>query len=248
MKRALSIIFVLLILISLTSCAYKGYSGDNSELYTVAVNSVLWTNGYSWSADFKCDPQIEIVDEDDYGRIMFRYYEKYYKGAGISFSALIIFQASKEKEVFYYEDVNYIVKKQDIYSQNLEEFNDEEIEYLKSINDWNQEINYDKCVKKEITKTKANIPHEKEIEKQIIDEFGLLNGQYTLFMDFLTSNSDNSKFIVYGYIYKNENEGVCFIGLVENESGSFEKLNTLVPLNAYEYKTEFMEFKATNNW
>ena len=105
-----------------------------------------------------------------------------------------------------------------------------------------------KCVKKEITKTKANISHEKEIEKQIIDEFGLLNGQYTLFMDFLTSNSANLKFIVYGYIYKNENEGVCFIGLVENESGSFEKLNTLVPLNAYEYKTEFMEFKATNNW
>ncbi len=246
MKKTL-LIMPILILIILTSCVHSEYSGNYSNLYTVAINSVLWLNGHSWGADFECDPQIEIIDEDRYGRIMFTYYEKYYSGGDLSFSALIICQDSNEKEVFYYENVNYIIKKQVIFSQ-LEEFNREEIEYLKSINDWNQEINYDKCIKKEITKNKSNIPNEKEIKKEIIDEFDLINGQYALFMDFLTNNSDNSKFIVYGYIIKSEKEGIYFVGLVEKEKDYFLKINIIVPLNVYDYTTEFIEFKESNNW
>ena len=61
---------------------------------------------------------------------MFTYYEKYYKGADVSFSTLIICQYSNEEEVYYYEDINYIVKEQALYSPNLNEFSDEEIEYL----------------------------------------------------------------------------------------------------------------------
>ena len=87
-----------------------------------------------------------------------------------------------------------------------------------------------------------------EIKKQIADEFNLMNGQYSLFMDFLTSNLDNSKFVIYGYIRKNEGEGIYFIGLVENEKDLFKQLNTLVPLNVYDYQTEFIEFKAIQNW
>lgn len=209
MKKTLTILIIpVLFLIILTSCSYNGYSGGHLELYTVAINSVLWLNGHSWSADFECDPQIEIIDED----------------------------------------INYIVKEQVIYSQNLEEFSDNEIEHLKLMNDWNKEINYDKCIKKEITKSKANVLYEKEIKKQIADEFNLMNGQYSLFMDFLTSNLDNSKFVIYGYIRKNEGEGIYFIGLVENEKDLFKQLNTLVPLNVYDYQTEFIEFKAIQNW
>ena len=249
MKKTLTILIIpVLFLNILTSCSYNGYSGGHLELYTVAINSVLWLNGHSWSADFECDPQIEIIDEDKQGRIMFTYYEKYYSGSDISFSALIICQDSNENEVFYYEDINYIVKEQVIYSQNLEEFSDNEIEQLKLMNDWNKEINYDKCIKKEITKSKSNMPYEKEIKKQIADEFDLMNGQYSLFMDFLTSNLDNSKFVIYGYIRKNEGDGIYFIGLVENEKDSFKQLNTLVPLNVYDYQTEFIEFKAIQNW
>ena len=114
-------------------------------------------------ADYECDPQIEIIEEDVFGRTMFIYYEKYYKGADISFSTLIICQDSNEKEVFFYEDINYIIKEQKLYSQNIENFTDGEIAYLKLINDWNKEINYDKCVKKDISKSKRKIPNEKEI-------------------------------------------------------------------------------------
>ena len=245
MKRIILMILLIFTTI-LTSCGYGGYSGNYSDLYSVAINSVLWLNGYSWGADYECDPQIEIIEEDVYGRTMFTYYEKYYKGSKISFSALIICQDSNEKEVFYYEDVNYIVKEQALYSQNIKKFNDEDIENLKLTNDWNKEIDYDKCVRKEISKSKLKIPNEKEIYNLIVDEFTLVNGEYSLFMDYLTSNIYDSKYIVYGYIRKTEQEGICFIGLIENRDGI--NMNILVPSNYYDYKAEFIEFKELNNW
>ena len=245
MKRIILMILLIFTMI-LTSCGYSGYSGKHSDLYSVAANSVLWLNGYSWGADYECDPSIEVIEEDSYGRTMFTYYEKYYKGGDISFSALIICQDSNEKEVFFYEDINYIVKEQILYTQNTENFTDDEIAYLKLINDWDKEINYDKCVRKDIAKAKQKLSSEKEIQNLIIDEFTLVNGEYSLFMDYLTSNIDDSKYIVYGYISKTEQEGISFIGLVENSDDI--KLNILVPSNVYDYKDEFIEFKKLNNW
>lgn len=238
----------LFILLCITGCKYKGYSGDYPNLYTVAINSVLWNNGHSFSADKYADSKIEIIDEDKYGRIMFTYYEKYYAGADISFSALIICQYSNEKEVFYYEDINYIVKEQTKYAQSIKEFEDEEIEQLKTVNDWNREINFDKCIKKEITKTKPNIPYEKEVKNKITEEFNLNNESYNLFVNFLTSDSNDTNFIIYGFINISSEDGIYFIGLVENDKESLSDIKFLVPLSVYDYKTEFIEFKINNKW
>ncbi len=101
-------------------------------------------------------------------------------------------------------------------------------------------------MRREITKTKAKIPFEKEIEKRIIDEF--CAEKYIVFMDYLTNNSDDSKFIIYGYIWKSESDGICFVGLVEKENDSIIKLNTFVPSDVYDYQTEFVEFKQANGW
>lgn len=152
----------------------------------------------------------------------------------------------KRKEVLFYEDINYLIKEQRLYSQNTETFTDDEIENLKLVNDWNKEINYDKCVRKEITKIKEKIPHEKEIKKQIIDKFDLNNEKYLLFMDYLTSNVDESKYIIYGYISQTDKDGIYFVGIVELDVSI--KLNTIILSNVYEYKKELVEFKQMNNW
>lgn len=245
MKKIISMIMLIFIMI-LTSCGYSGYSGARSDLYSVASNSVLWLNGYSWGADYVCDPSIEVIEEDSYGRTMFTYYEDHYKGSDISFSALIICQSSNEKEVFFYEDINYIIKEQTLYSPNIENFTNDEISYLKSINDWNKEINYDKCVKKDISKSKQKIPNEKEIHNLLVEKLTLTNGEYSLSMDYLTNNIDESKYIVYGYISKSDDEGICFIGLVKIEDSI--DLFTIIPSNVYDYKAEFIEFKELNDW
>ena len=245
MKKILLMLLLIFVTI-LSSCGYSGYSGNRSDLYSVAINSVLYLNGYSWTADYQCDANIEIIEVDNYGRTIFSYSEKHYKGSNISFSALIVCQKSTEKEVFFYEDINYIIKEQKLYSKDVEKFTDDEIAYLKSINDWNKEINYDKCIRKEISKTKPKIPNEKEIHDLLVEKFTLVNGEYSLFMDYLTSNTDEQKYIVYGYIRKSDKEGICFIGLVE--ANDFIDLTIIVPSNVYNYKTEFVEFKKINNW
>ncbi len=247
-KIGLMLVLSIFILVILTGCTYKGYSGEYLDLYTVAINSVLWNNGHSFSADKYINPQIDIIDQDMYGRTMFTYYEKYYAGANISFSALIICQHSNQKDVFYYEDINYIVKEQMLYASNIKKFEIEEIEQLKVTNDWNQKINFDKCIKKEITKRKPDVPQKKEIKSKIIDEFHLISGKYSLFVNFLTRDSVKSNFIIYGYIRMNDERGIYFIGLVKCAQESFKELSFLVPLNVFDYKTELIEFKNINNW
>ena len=241
----------LLIILSSCGCAFKEYSGDYPDLYAVAINSVLWVNGYSWGADFECDPQIEKIDKDNYGRVMFFYQERNYKGSEIWFSALVVCQASNDSEVFYYEDEGYIIKgRMSIARNTAEVFNAEDIDYLKSINDWNKELDYEKCVKKTIIKNKPSMPYKKEIEKRIMDEFNLNDEKCSVFMDYLTNNSDDSKFLIYGHIRMKIKgaEDISFVGLAEKENDSIVKLNTFVPSDVYDYKAEFMAFKQANNW
>ena len=254
MKKAkFTLAVLLLVILSSCSldCAYKEYSGEYTDLYTVAVNSVLWVNGYSWGADFKRAPQIEKIDEDNYGRVMFFYQERNYKGSEIWFSALVVCQASNDSEVFYYENEGYIIKGRTSIARNTAEvFNAEDIEYLKSINDWNTELDYAKSVKKAIIKNKPSIPNEKEIEKRVMDEFNLNDEKCSVFMDYLTNNSDDSKFLIYGYIRMKTSgsDDIAFVGLAEKENDSIVKLNVFVPSDVYDYKAEFMAFKQANNW
>ena len=250
MKKALPLIIVAL-LIFLSSCEWKEYSGDYSDLYTVAVNSVLWTKGWSGGACYVYDPQIEKIDEDSYGRVMFFYHEEHYKNGDIMFASLIVCQASDKDEVFYYEDECHIVKEQPSIVQDANEvFDAEEIDYLKSLNDWNKELDYENCVRKTIIKNKPKIPFEKKIKKRIIDEFDLSDEQCFVCVDYLTNNSDDSKFIIYGYIKirTRDADDICFVGLVEKENDSITKLNIFVPSDVYNYQTELAEFKRANNW
>ena len=246
MRKIIAIILLsIFILVAFTSCGYKEYSGKYVDLYAVAINSVLWTNGHSFSADKYTNSQIEVIEKDTYGRTLFTYYEKYYAGAGISFSALIICQSSSENEVFYYENVNFIVKRQELYTQSLKNFETNEIEALKAENDWNKELNFDKCVKKEITKSKPSVPHEEEIKNKVIDEFDVEEGSNGIFITYLTKSSVDSNYIVYGYIYK---AGVYFVGLVESDAETVKNISFFVPINVFDYKDDFIKFKETNNW
>ena len=246
MKKAIAVVLLIIfILAAFTGCRYKEYSGKYVDLYTVAINSVLWTNGHSFSADKYTDSQIEVIEKDMYGRTLFTYYEKYYAGADISFSALIICQSSNENEVFYYENINFIVKHQDLYTQNLKSFEAKEIEALKAENDWNKEIKLDKCVKKEMTKSKPSVPHEEEIKNKVIDEFHLKEGKNSIFITYLTKSSIDSNYIVYGYIYR---AGIYFVGLVESDGGTVKNISFFVPTNTFNYKDDFVKFKEANNW
>lgn len=65
-------------------------------------------------------------------------------------------------------------------------------------------------------------------------------------MDYLTSNRNEQKYIVYGYIRKTEKEGIYFIGLFD--IGYSINLNLIVPSNVYDYRNEVIKFKKVNGW
>ncbi len=244
MKIKIAIIICFLLACFLSGCGYKGYSGDNTDLYTVAINSVLWNNGHSYKTDKATDSQIEILEQDKYGRTIFTYYEKYYAGAKLSFSALIISQTVIDDCVYYYEDVNFIIKRQELYASQIVKFSQEEIENLKTTNDWGYEINLKKCVKKFITKTKEDIPCNAEIIKDSVKrEFGLIERQYSLFLNYLTCDYIGN-FIFYGSIIKSDGENLHFVALYKSEND----IRFLVPDDLYDYRQELIGFKIQNGW
>lgn len=249
MKKLCALVMLLvLILLILTGC-YSSYSGEHVNLFTVAIHSVLWNNGHSMGADFVRDSEINILDEDHYGRILFTYYESYYLGTDFAFSALIICQSSNEQYVLYYEDVNFTIKEQvEGFSSPAYEFTNEEIEQLKLLNDWNTPLNLEKCIKKEITTQKPSIPHETELENIITAEFQLEERDGAVFVDFLTYDSNKNNYIVYGYVRDYPTPKLYFVGLVNIEDDQIKDVYFLQVSDFFNYQSEFVEFKKAHSW
>ncbi|MCL2518747.1 MAG: hypothetical protein FWF15_09310, partial [Oscillospiraceae bacterium] len=91
--RIIAIIIVIISIVSLSSCIpswlkrRRIYEGEYPELYSIAINTLLGARGYGYSEQ-PFEPVIEIVDEDDYCRKLFIYFEN----SSISTYSLIISQ------------------------------------------------------------------------------------------------------------------------------------------------------------
>ena len=248
MKKNIIFLLFLFVLFICFGCNYNNkYNGKYKELYTVAINSLLWNNGHSFTADRYCDSEINIVEEDEFGRILFTYYEKYYAGGYISFSALLICQKIADKQVYYYENINFIIKDDSEFHQLNNEFDDESIYDLKIFNDWNMKIDLSRCISKEVTDEKMKIPFGDDIKNDIINIYALDEKWYLIYTDFLTYNFDSSMFIFYGYV-RCEEENIYFIGVCEIELNIINNITINTIPNPYDYKDELMSLKENVKW
>lgn len=154
-KNAFITIFLALLIVfsAIQFGCQTNFAGNNPELYTQAINSVPFTCGSSLATDFAYAPEIKIIEKDVKQRILFSYTERCYYDLTLSFSSLMVCQKSKNGIVYFYPD-SYFVKKKDISSKTAPHFTNEEIEYVKQINDWNAEIDLTKCTKKQSVKSK----------------------------------------------------------------------------------------------
>lgn len=159
MKKVISIILLCVTVLSLTGCIYR-YRGEHMDLYSVAINNVFGANGSRSNGEASYNPYIEIIETDNYGRVLFLYDEGYRSEYG---TAIIVMQKSDENFVYYYQDICYtpvILTKED-YWRNGDEgitykemFTQEEIELLKEANDWNKPFNQEKFTKAAIVNKK----------------------------------------------------------------------------------------------
>ncbi len=185
-KRVCCIFSALAILFSLTSCFlfnYRGYREENKDLYTVAVNNIFAARGYLSNGEVLYDPEIYIVETDEYGRTLF-FYSEYFNGTSESQydygMAFVIMQKSDDDYAYFYQDKCYSLyfdstNNWETISENL---NNEILEQLKKANDWGLEINTEKCSKAKLTNKKPEGKlHPEDFEfDYIIYPFEVKNG------------------------------------------------------------------------
>ena len=237
LKKVLILFFVLLMILSLFSCdrSHK-YKGDDYDLFTVAINSLVGTTGTAFKTSE--GPVLEIKETDEYGRVMF-YYEE---GSIISSYNLLIAQKSDDEFVYYYEDYNFISK-----SEN--EFSSEDIEALKTANDWNKPINENKLICKKIKEQKNKSSFDSSL---VEEEFAKIKGEkweFTSSINELTKNEEGKSIVLAPVIFDRYGEGTRkYFVLILDEEGNFDK-NAIMEITDYNnYQDQLKEFKENNNW
>ncbi len=235
------------------------YSGEDYDLFSVALNSLLGVSGYSGKG---ATPKIIIIEEDSYGRKLFSYQSD---GFVAAYSVLIC-QKSDDNYAYYYPDYNFISAeyKSNVNVESL--FTTEEINELKQLNDWNKEIDEEKCVKVKIIKEKKNTKITKETEKkfrylmrEIATDTGY-KGDDTLFRNAILCTTDDygrKLYYVNGVGYDAYGEGVSpnsvsrdfHLVVIFNPDGTFDEIKCVIELtDYYKYQTQVKNFKGLNNW
>ena len=79
MKRRLIyttlVALILVLSLSLSSCIYLGYQGEDIDLFTTAANNVFAIYGSATNGEATYSPTIRVIEKDDYGRVLFFYNE-----------------------------------------------------------------------------------------------------------------------------------------------------------------------------
>ncbi|MDR2600398.1 MAG: hypothetical protein LBC73_08995 [Oscillospiraceae bacterium] len=115
------------------------YRGDYPELYTTAQNSLLGQNGYipDHHVPHGFDPYLEVLEIDNYGRVLFTYSEQQFQDQRYGY-ALLIVQKVDDEYVYFYPHYNFVISlnHRDWSAEYMVEFVNE----LKEANSWNQEL------------------------------------------------------------------------------------------------------------
>lgn len=133
-KQAKARAFAAFLLILAASCALTScFFGESSEI------GHFWDEiGCSWAvpgmmASSLLDVEAQIVETDDFGRTLMEY-SGFSDASQQKETAMVILQKHDEKNIYFYEDICYIIG----------EYTDEELEKLKTDNDWGQHLNEEK--------------------------------------------------------------------------------------------------------
>ena len=260
-QKIFGVILICLVFITiLTGCdPIKQYKGNNLDLFSVAVNSLLGADGYG-SVGYP--PQLKVIEEDSYGRKLFSY-----QGDGfVPTYSILICQKSDDKYAYYYPDFNFISIEYDsnLIPQNI--FSDEEVNELKNLNDWNNEINEEKCIKVKIIReknqpkiTKSKEKQFEQIIKKLAKDTGY-KGKDTIFRYAIYCTTDNygrTLYYTYGVGRDVNGEDVSSKSLTRyfnlviifNKDGTFDETICVMELSdKYSYQAELKQFKYLNGW
>lgn len=256
MKKILSSIFFIFVLF-LSGCLWTPviYEGDYPELFTEAINSIVGANGIKYDGgEYQESADLEIVQEDEYGRILFSYYE----ASEISTYNLVVSQASDDEYVYFYSDINFI-------SAAENEFSEYDVWQLLEANDWGKELSLDNTVRikitneKEDSQIKINDESFEPLLRQLADSTGYLGDDlYCRFSLYMTRDTyGRVMFYVYGIGRDLYGEGVSPDSttryfdtvVIVNPDGTYNQNTAIMELtDFFNYQQDLKSFKELNHW
>lgn len=144
MKKAMIAILIVSQLFFFTSClgqAFAYVESDQVEAFTLASYNIP-------GASYGYGLHVEMIEEDSYGRKMFRlsclsqsgdfYSDGYDEEERINIRAYLISQKGTKKGVYYLDSVCYMIR------LSWEDFSTELLDEFKALNDWEKELDSDR--------------------------------------------------------------------------------------------------------
>ncbi len=256
-KRVIALIIFSIIFIS--GCSRLKISSDNAPYYAEATSSLLWCRGNSNTAHLLYSPEINIIEEDQYGRVLFEYSEgvgsvQCGKAGPIIFymlSAVLVAQKSDEKCVYFYPNVNYKCRIIDDSTMKPVELTAEELSELKTLNDWNKELDLSRCQKEQnIYDIRDNKRHNIEATDQIRTVKAEFETQYSVELKaFPFEQNDSGSVIVSMCEFGDQPWNGCLLIVMINADGSYAfKDNASGDLDYFNYQDALMQLKEECNW
>ena len=231
-------IFFMIFSIVMTMCAcdrFHPYKGDRYDLLTVATNSLLGCDGKIFMNSQ--GPTLEIIEEDDYGRVLFYYYEK----SSFSAHSYIICQKYNDELVYYYPDYNFI-------SSAENDFSNEDINQLKIINDWNEPLNYDQMTSSKIVKSKVSPDVSDDIFEKITKDY--IGEKYDFrYAEYCYSDKHGTSLYVLSVINLDDStsETLHYVVILSKDLSCSEGAVTKID-DYYNYQDKIAELKFSNGW
>jgi hypothetical protein len=253
--KTITIILVTIIIAFATpGCVNREYEGEYPELFTVAINSLLGTRSRDASHRTP-DPIIIVIEEDDYGRVLFFYARQ----SVVTHFAFIISQKSDGEYVYYYPHYNFIsfeylseiVGDRGMTAIERGAIPPEIFEELKVRNDWNQELNLERSVKARIARQEED-GHVRD--RTLLELYNIALGEdawrdpLRFHISFLIADE-------YGRsVYLGRGSGIRrdsprYIVMLFQPDGSFDEERSVMELyDTHNYQTALREFKELNGW
>ena len=229
----LIILLILLIILIGITYIFGFYIKEDKQFSALKTEAVYSSFGYPGFAR----DGINVIEIDENGRVLYEFdgqnFANYY---GITHILVCQYIDYDNGLVYYYPENNFIIRL--IY----EETSHEQIEQLKLLNDWNQEIDLSKCISKKIG-TYKEINDELEISN-IFDDLNIdIDEQYK---KIILCDTDKNGLKLYGVkIAKDEQNYKIFAFMNKNDDYTDYDI---IEITDWYYIDVIKEFKNKHNW
>ena len=245
----LCVAICVVLLINLSSCFFAidpgPYSGNRDDLYALAKCNIPGAPGYE-------NATIEVVENDDYGRILFRFSTRdtFYNDAlnsspdesPINLRAYMICQKSSADSVYYMENVCYLTAK------SWDEFSDDKLTAFKQANMWNQEPNEKNW---SVCNIKQTPDYDYPGEDELANICGTPEENVSLGYDVVSVDARGRTLIFIREVYSpvfNQVEYYKSYIAISDGNGKFSKEYSAEIEDFYDHKEDLIALKESVEW